>query len=314
MAEQQNEMVQLFRNLATQMAGVSTAVGAQGVAQLIKSFEGDPKQYKEWIKSVEKYAVLTGLDNNRIKLVAYQASRGAVSGFLQRYLRDNVNATWDQVKTELASRFAEVTDPQHALMLLRNIRQKMAENVQVYAERLLSIAEDSFPGGVGAGGNPAQVQAIERQLVDQFVDGLANDGMKMKVMRGNPNTLQAAVALAMEEQNLRKRFDLRTKTPRMNDRIDRQEGPVPMEIDHMRPRRRCNICNRFGHIPKDCRARERQVNVIENRPRQKREDVICWSCQGKGHFARECQNRIGRNIGRRINNAAPQTDKQNQEN
>ena len=66
MAEQ-NEMVNLFRTLATQMAGVSTAVGAQGVAQLIRSFEGTPKDYKEWVKSIEKYAVLTGLDNNRIK-------------------------------------------------------------------------------------------------------------------------------------------------------------------------------------------------------------------------------------------------------
>ena len=50
-------------------------------------------------------------------------------------------------------------------------------------------------------------------------------------MRDNPNTLGAAVASAMGEQNLRKRFELRTS------RTTRQDEP--MEIGHNRSERRC---------------------------------------------------------------------------
>jgi hypothetical protein len=48
-----------FDNKAIQMAGQSTVTGAQGVAQIITAFEGDPKTFKAWIKSNEKYAILT---------------------------------------------------------------------------------------------------------------------------------------------------------------------------------------------------------------------------------------------------------------
>ena len=136
-------------------------------------------------------------------MVAYQSSQGAVSDFIQRYLHDYVGNNWGQLKTELTSRFAEIADPQHAFVLLRKIKQKPEENVQLYAERLLSLAEEAFTGQNGG------VSAIERQLVGFFVDGFAYDYLKMKVMRENPTTLQAAVASAMTEQNLRKRFNLR---------------------------------------------------------------------------------------------------------
>lgn len=47
------------------------------------------------------------------------------------------------------------------------------------------------------------------QLVGFFIDGLASDYLKMKVMREKPDRLQAAVQIAMSEQNLRKWFNLR---------------------------------------------------------------------------------------------------------
>ena len=155
-------------------------------------------------------------------MVAYQASRGAVSDFIKRYLHDNGGNNWGQLKTELTLRFAEISDPQHALVLLRKIKQKPEENVQFYAERLLSLAEEAFAGPNG------WVAAIERQLVWFFIDGLAHDNLKMKVMRENPATLQAVVASAMTEQNLRKRFNLRIG--RVTDSNVCQIEPI--EIDH----------------------------------------------------------------------------------
>ena len=108
-----------------------------GINQIITPYEGDPKKFKEWIKSIEKYAVLANLWNDdRIKRVAYQANRGPISEFIRRYQDNNQQATWDQLKAELNVRFSEVTDAQHVIMLLRKVQQKPGETVQVYAERL----------------------------------------------------------------------------------------------------------------------------------------------------------------------------------
>ena len=157
------------------------------------------KYLRAWVRSIEKYASLTGLTDDRVKMVVYQSSRGAVSDFIQRYLHEYVGNNWGQLKTELTSRFAEISDPHHAFALLRKIKQKPEENVQLYAERLLSLAEEAFTGQNGG------VAAIERQLVGSFVDGLVRDYLKMRVMTKNTATLQGAVGSAMTEQNLKKK-------------------------------------------------------------------------------------------------------------
>lgn len=249
------DVAALFRHLATQLAGLSTVVGAQGIAQIVQNFDGDSKHYKDWVKSVEKYALLTNLNDDRIKLVAYQSSRGSVSDFIQRYLNEHPANTWDDLKAELTSRFAEISDPQHAFMLLRKVKQKSDENVQLFAERLLTLAEEAFTGQNGG------IAAIERQLVGFFIDGLAHDYLKMKVMRENPATLQAAVTSTMNEQNLRKRFNLRV------GRAETFRREEPVQIDHLRPSRRCFKCNQMGHLSKDCKKLPRQnaVETYENK-------------------------------------------------
>ena len=100
-------VAQVFQNLALEMPNVSTALGTQGIHQIVTPFEGEPKKYKEWVKSIEKYAVLTNLNNDKIKRVVYQASRGSVSEFIRRYQDANQQATWDQLKGELSTRFSD---------------------------------------------------------------------------------------------------------------------------------------------------------------------------------------------------------------
>ena len=96
----------LFQHLTVRLAGLSTVEGAQEIAQNVHPFEGDSKKFKDWVKSIEKYALLTRLTDDSVKMVAYQSSRAAVSNFIQRYLHDNVGSNWGQLKTELTSRFA----------------------------------------------------------------------------------------------------------------------------------------------------------------------------------------------------------------
>ena len=279
MAQADGNVAQAFQNLADEMGNVSIQLGAQGISQIISPYEGEPKKFKEWVKSIEKYAVLTNCDNDRIKRVAYQSSRGPVSDFIRRYQDNHPNHTWNQMKEELTSRFSEVVDQQHAYMLLRKVHQKLGETVQVYAERLITLAEEAFPGPDGP--------VIQRQLIDIFLDGLSEDHLKMKILRENLATLEAAIEVATNEQNIRRRFNLRTH----HQQVPSEEH---MEVDHYRPAPRCFKCNKKGHKAKDCRVRPR-VNAVEstgsNQNQNYTNDKVCWYCRKKGHFKRDCRKR-----------------------
>ena len=81
------QFVNVLGSLGEQVAGLSITVGAQGVAKIIPPFGGDSKRFMEWIKSIEKYCVLTCVPPD-VKMIAYQSSKGPVSDFFETLLRN----------------------------------------------------------------------------------------------------------------------------------------------------------------------------------------------------------------------------------
>ena len=170
---------------------------------------------------VNKYGIITGCNDDKLKMLALQTADRPLSLYIHSRLSAHQDQTWLQLQTELQSRFAEVIEKSYALWLLRRIRQERNENVQIYAERLLNLAEDNFQG---EGQNSAELAPIERQLVGFFTDGLYYDYLKIKVMRENPEELMRAVAIAMAQQNLRTRLNFRKR--QLEDREYRDIEPM----------------------------------------------------------------------------------------
>ena len=54
--------VQAFQNLRVELANVTQTLTAQGISSIVNKFDGNPKNLREWIKSIEKYAVLVNAD------------------------------------------------------------------------------------------------------------------------------------------------------------------------------------------------------------------------------------------------------------
>ena len=162
----------LFDRLGEQMLGLSQTIKSQGVTLDVTPFDGKAKDFKNWMKAVEKHARLNQLNEDQTKLVAYKTSRGAVSDYLDRVLNEHPGYEWERIKSELLSRVAEIS-------------------------RDLS----------GQGSYAAEVQ---KQLVNFFIDGLWYDYIKIKVMRENYEILQDAVTTAMTEFYLRKHVDVIT--------------------------------------------------------------------------------------------------------
>ena len=72
----------LFDSLGQKIIGLQASISAQGVTADIKPFSGNPKEFKDWTKSIENDARLHDLTEDRIKLVAFQTSRDSVRDYL----------------------------------------------------------------------------------------------------------------------------------------------------------------------------------------------------------------------------------------
>lgn len=152
---------------------------------------------------------MSDMNNENIPKIAYVTCKGSVGDFIKRYLTE-IEASgelpsWNVLKQFLKNIFAEITDSQHALAIMRKMRKDSNESVQIFAEKKFTSC-----------GRCKHVwkfehEIIQKQLVDIFTDGLSFDLLRMKVLRENPKTLENAVQVAMREQNLRNRLALRSQ-------------------------------------------------------------------------------------------------------
>ena len=180
------EADELLRGLHATMENLNVSISTQSLGSFVDKYEGEPKEFKGWIRSVEKYSLLNNLDDRRKINTAFLSSKGTVSDYIFRWTNDTpqINQTWDRLKQDLTVRFSLVTDAEHANSLLKKIKQGPNRSVQMFAEEIHSLAEITYDGLQGAGARAA----IERQLISTFIDGLYTDSIKMKIMRDAPNT------------------------------------------------------------------------------------------------------------------------------
>ena len=222
MTSQVPDLGMALKCFAEQLGGLRDAFQAQGISHVVPNFDGKQAEFHNWIKAIEKYALLARLPDDQKRFIALQSSSGLVADFLQRYLNSHPGCKWDMLKQELSARFALVSDSIHALTLLGRIRQGRNENVQIFAERLLNLAQQAFQDQGGP--------VMEQQLIGFFIDGLVSNAIKMKILRESPNTFQDAIKIATAEQNLINRFNLRVHGHGFSG-----QNPEPMEVDHSRP-------------------------------------------------------------------------------
>ena len=122
--------------------------------------------------------------------MAFRYSTGHVSDYILRLLTIPPVPNWQQLKTALFERFSEITDSHIQLLRISNITQFESENIQEFAERILSQCEESYKG------LEQHTTLIDHQSVGIFINGLYNDNLRQTLIRANPIKFQQAVELA----------------------------------------------------------------------------------------------------------------------
>ena len=254
-------------------------------------FSGQPKYFRKWTQDLDRIILSSNVpmaeQSDTYKKVAWSTARGAVAEVITRRAADHPHETWEELKAELKIRFGPTVDSSHASRVLRNQFQKRNESVQSFAERLLDLAEDAYPD------EDLASPIIQRQLSDIFVEHLLDSDMSVRIARKEKVTLTENLELAIKEQNLQRKFQVRYDNRPLGQpkRSAQQQRPQqqpqqlqewsdprdiePMEIDSIRHAGyRCYGCFKVGHLRDDCPNK----------------DVQCHRCQQFGHFRTECPN------------------------
>ena len=114
-AEELAVIFQTFSNqitgLTNQLSNATNSIGSISSSLIVPSYSGDPKEFQNWIKTIEKQALLDNLADEGIKRLTFRSSREAVSDFIQRFLHDYPQENWARLKQKLTARFCDVHCP-----------------------------------------------------------------------------------------------------------------------------------------------------------------------------------------------------------
>ena len=218
----------------------------QGIKEGVPLYSGKHEEnFRDWISALDKYANLHELDDKAQRYAAYLASTGAVSEFIGRWQTEipEADQSWGELKTRLTELFSPVTDPDHAHALLRQVKQGKNEPLALYVNKIHAYSRDAYDG-MDTDVREAKA-VIDRQLVNYFVNGLASNSIRMRVMRESPTSLKKAMEIALREQNLQRRFQLNLTSQQVGE-VPENPDHEPMQIDALR-NRRCRICHDSNH-------------------------------------------------------------------
>ena len=120
-------------NMARQLGEVAQILRTQPASQGIKKFSGRREEFQDWLDAIVGGTLLIGGSDRDKITIAFETSSGLVAKFIARFLDENRDATWEDLKTQLSLRFAAIKDRDHTLTLLQKCKQTKGESVPLFA-------------------------------------------------------------------------------------------------------------------------------------------------------------------------------------
>ncbi len=264
-------------------------------------FGGDPKKFRRWLKELDRIYIMSGgqesdsddVKSPRMKQIAFYMAKGPVADMLGRRSKDDPTEKWKDTLKELKRRYSSIIDASSAQALLRDAKRKNNQSVADFAEWVLEIASDAYPGV------DLKADAIQLSLIDVFIRGVNDHHVIKKLIKEQKDDSKFLdmVKLATSEAEL---------TKKMEARLGKQSGSVhhhehhpvraPSPVQYVDPRHEPMDINaiRRGARPKTFRGRGnlfgrgRGVSTIRSNPKK---DFVCYGCnEPNDHFVKNCPN------------------------
>ena len=192
---QQNAQVQANMNPVNQQQAVGPAQQNQAqhstsdissMFRSIKMYDGIGEDaYLTWLEDLNRVA--TAITNpEKFRGMVVGSLNGYAGKLMSRFIEGNPNATWDQMKELMNSRFLTADRTRVAKDKLKGLKQKQGQTTTGFADEIVFMAEDALPG------RDLQMDFIQEMLVDAFIDGIADYRVAEVLFRKRPRTLDEA--------------------------------------------------------------------------------------------------------------------------
>ena len=237
-----------------------------GVFQVVGAYNGEPTQFRDCIKSIEKYMLLAG--GWQSKGLAYQ-TRGTVSDYNQRHMVEYPEDSWEELKSELNLRFASTT--------LHKAKASQTWVCTGLHREVVCFANYAFTN--------VDKAVVESQLVGFSLMGYTMTSYAWRSWDEIQN-ISGCSTVCTGYSNFTIEISLKVKWPWPQ----KTRPEEPSEIDHIRPQEKCFWYHKGGHLAKHCKSRS--VSAIAQVKETKIGEVHCWRCGEVGHLKEVCQRTV----------------------
>lgn len=272
---------------------VNEKVTLSVLTKFIKPYDGDRQTLPAFLTNCGNAISLAAPDQQQI-LVKYIISQ--LEGKAQTACSLKTFNKWADLKSFLKTTFGEKKHSSHLLIELQNCRQTPSESVTQFSLRVESCLtrlqaeiqysckdEEQLLG---------RIAAMEDLALNTFMMGL-NPNIATVVRCRNPNLLNDAICLAVEEENI---FNLSRLSQRSikSCSICGKQGHNSSEC-YRKPRSERPPIHKSYHMPNpnssfSAGGRRQFFNSNNSNPNYYN-NSICAYCKNRGHMIRECRKR-----------------------
>ncbi|XP_014678121.1 PREDICTED: uncharacterized protein LOC106817924 [Priapulus caudatus] len=174
--------------------------------------ENSTVSFGEWFKSINRLFLILDeqTDNERIR-TALRLLTDEPASYAAEIFTTYPAIEWRHFIQILRQRYTDCSEIPAALQKFKKARQRASESVQAFAKRIEAHARTAF-------GVITEKDIIHNaRLIEQLIDGLADDRLKRTLVRKKPSSFIDAVQIANDEGAVALEVKLRSSKPEMSD-------------------------------------------------------------------------------------------------
>jgi hypothetical protein len=239
--------------------------------KLISPFSGNKKEVLTFVENVETAFECIN-PNSRDRLFQFVLTK--ISGEPRTAIAHRNLENWEELKEFLRNTYIEKwTLDFHANQLFK-AKQKKPENISEWIQRIQTLGSkfrESALQNCRLGERAGILTLADKLRNICFIQGLQSDRIQTIVRSRNSENFDEIAETSLEEESA------------IVSKNERYKGDTGTPV-------KCTNCGKLGHTSNKCfMKKDNRVNQARfDRPRVSRE-VICFKCNAKGHFARDCR-------------------------
>ena len=238
--------------------------------KIIPEFDGNSKNLEKFLKNSE---LAHSKVKDEDKVLLFELIKTKLVGKAYESIRYREIDTFANLKKYLKASCSDSKTTAHLQLELNSCRQKINEEVKIYANRLENILCQLTIASCADKDKPtskAISELIKTQAKQVFQKGLSGP-LKFLIKAKNDATLEECIQSALSEEISMK-----------SDRESRKyftsslQNPSTSQVS-------CKFCNRTGHKPEECYFQHRGTL---SQPKVQYTAIICNYCKKRGHYKR----------------------------